>query len=234
MTTALTIIIGKKLKKRLEDLEKRANTSTDESDHKATTSKHKSTKSKDSAVSKAPISPVTASRSPSDFPLQNSEPPQIGFLPYPDDRLFSEQYGARMSASPPPPAPLNIASSDMLYSTYSSNSSYSSVSAGCDPSLYAYQTPFDSPYPSPLPDMQFPKQDLFSEPDTLSVALGFAPMPHMDFQQLPQVNYPFSLPPYAQWLFEWLRQCHQSLCCLYLHSLNLPFVYILSFPSLDC
>jgi hypothetical protein len=205
------LCLGKKLKKRLEDLEKRANTSADESDSKTTTTKHKSTKRKDSAASSKTPSPNMASTNASpDFSVRTSEPPQIGFLPYSDDRLFSEQYGARMSASPPPPVPLSLVSSDMLYPSFSTQSSYSSVSAGCDPALYAYQTPFDSPYPSPLPEMQFAKHDLFSESESLNVSLGFTPMSHMDFQQLPQVNTPFSYPPYTEWFLEFFAHTDKT------------------------
>jgi len=202
VTQILNIITGKKLKKRLEDLEKRAYSHSASPEQKpASLPKQKSTKKRNSVGSKSTDS-VESSQTSSEYTqsILTAEPTQVGFLSMSEDRLFSEPYSRHLSRSPPMPASYPMVSAEMFnYPAFSSQSPFSATAAGCnDSSIYAYQTPFTSPYPSPLSTIDYPvKQDLFSEVD-LNFNLGFPSMSSVELSQtlafadqLPQVNHPF-------------------------------------------
>jgi hypothetical protein len=194
-------ILGKKLKKRLEDLEKRANSNSASPEQRPVgLAKPKSQRKKDSGHLKGASSSAKLSQSHSQ-PIRGSEPTQIGFLPLQGDPLFSEQYSRALSQSPPLPVAYPVASVDMFaYPAFSSQGPYPTISSSChDPSIYAYQTPFPSPYSSSLNAVDFPvKQDLFTEVDSLQLSVGFPPLSSVDLPQTisfadstPHVNLPF-------------------------------------------
>jgi hypothetical protein len=200
--TCIDLPLGKKLKKRLEDLEKKANSNSASPEQRPNSlAKPKAPKKKDSTASKS--SACSEASSSYSQPIRTPGPQQIGFFSMPEDRLFPEPLSRQLSHSPPPPAPYSIVSTDLFtYPTFSSQSSYPGVSASCpDPAIYSYQTSFASPYPTPMSG-DFPvKPEIFSEVDPMPFNLAFAPLSSTDLSHglafanhIPQVNPPHHHP----------------------------------------
>ncbi|KAL6169157.1 hypothetical protein ACJQWK_05514 [Exserohilum turcicum] len=154
----------KKLKKRLEDLERRAASSSASPEQKP-----------------AELQPPQPSPPRQEFPSPSSSESSYTTPPA-EDRMFSHQYTRQLSTSPPPfsvaysssyPAPDAVA-----YSMPYSASPYHTIptTLATDMPSYAYLPPphsssYSTPLPSLVPGM---KQDYYSEEDMSPFGVGYA------------------------------------------------------------
>ncbi|KAH6614962.1 hypothetical protein C7974DRAFT_402988 [Boeremia exigua] len=154
----------KKLKKRLEDLERRAASSS------------ASPEQKPAELQPPQTSPRQEFPSPSSSDSSYTTPPE--------DRMFSHQYTRQLSTSPPPfsvasyssayPAPDAVA-----YSVpYTTHSPYHTIPATLTPEMpsYAYlPPPLSSAYPTTLPSLvPSMKSEYYSEDDLSPFNVGYA------------------------------------------------------------
>ncbi|KAH7414429.1 hypothetical protein DE146DRAFT_640280 [Phaeosphaeria sp. MPI-PUGE-AT-0046c] len=160
----------KKLKKRLEDLERRAASSSASPEQK-------------------PAELLQPQRSPrQEFPSPSSSESSYTTPPA-DDRLFSHQYTRQLSTSPPPfsvasystyPAP-EAAAYTMPYTT---NSPYHSIPTTLTPEMPSYHylpPPLSSPYPTTLPSLvPSMKSEYYAEEDLSPFNVGYAAIGGMD------------------------------------------------------
>lgn len=155
----------KKLKKRLEDLERRAASSS------------ASPEQKPAELQPPQRSPRQEFPSPSSSDSSYTTPPA-------EDRLFQHQYTRQLSTSPPPfsvasyssayPAPDAVAYS-MPYST----SMYHTIPTTLTPEMpsYAYLPPLSSTYPTTLPSLvPSMKSEYYPEDDLSPFGVGYAAM----------------------------------------------------------
>lgn len=160
----------KKLKKRLEDLERRAASSS------------ASPEQKPAELQQPHRSPRQEFPSPSSSESSYTGPPA-------DDRMFSHQYTRQLSTSPPPfsvasystyPAP-EAAAYTMPYTT---NSPYHSIPTTLTPEMPSYHylpPPLSSPYPTTLPSLvPSMKSEYYAEEDLSPFNVGYAAIGGMD------------------------------------------------------
>ncbi|CAO2650464.1 Nn.00g017560.m01.CDS01 [Neocucurbitaria sp. VM-36] len=154
----------KKLKKRLEDLERRAASSS------------ASPEQKPAELQPPQRSPRQEFPSPSSSDSSYTTPPA-------EDRMFSHQYTRQLSTSPPPfsvasyssayPAPDAVAYS-MPYST----SPYHTIPTTLTPEMpsYAYLPPLSSTYPTTLPSLvpSMKSSEYYAEEDLSPFGVGYA------------------------------------------------------------
>ncbi|KAF2279448.1 uncharacterized protein EI97DRAFT_370660 [Westerdykella ornata] len=170
----------KKLKKRLEDLERRAASSSASPEQK-------------------PVDLQRPTRSPRpDFPSPASSESEYGrrtpdihshYVAPPEERpMFSHQYTRQLSTSPPPfsystyPAP-DTAAYSVPYAA--SHAPYHSIpTTTTTPEMHAYPQylpPLSSAYPTPLPSLVHPhKSEYYDENDISPFGVGYATMAGME------------------------------------------------------
>jgi hypothetical protein len=181
----------KKLKKRLEDLERRAasNSASPEQQpaklpRQAVQIKEEARSSEDSCES-------------SEYPQLHSSESRPEFMPLQDDRLFAQQYTRQLSTSPPPFS-YTAQQDNFTYPAYSSQDPYGTLSSSCsDMSLYSYALPFSSPYSSTLQSIEYPiKPELYPDGDLNAFGISYTQLPSIDItsgssyaDSLPQVNH---------------------------------------------
>ncbi|KAJ4408741.1 hypothetical protein N0V91_002997 [Didymella pomorum] len=184
----------KKLKKRLEDLERRAASSS------------ASPEQKPAELQPPQTSPRQEFPSPASSDSSYTTPPE--------DRMFSHQYTRQLSTSPPPfsvaqysstyPAPDAVAYS-MPYTT---NSPYHTIPTTLTPEMpsYAYLPPLSSAaYSTTLPSlMPSMKSEYYAEEDLSPFGVGYAaiggieiPPPHAYADHNAHVRLPTRQPYYA-------------------------------------
>jgi hypothetical protein len=184
----------KKLKRRLEDLERRAASSS------------ASPEQKPAELQPPQTSPRQEFPSPASSDSSYTTPPE--------DRMFSHQYTRQLSTSPPPfsvasysstyPAPDAIAYS-MPYAT---TSSYHTIPTTLTPEMpsYAYlPPPYSSAYPTTLPSrVPSMKSEYYAEEDLSPFGVGYAaiggieiPPPHAYADHNAHVRLPNRQPYYA-------------------------------------
>ena len=196
-------MLGKKLKKRLEDLERRAASSSASPEQKP-----------------AELQPPT--RSPrQEFPSPASSESEYGrrtpeiqghYIPPPEERgMFSHQYTRQLSTSPPPfsystyPAPDTAGYSGPYATTHAP---YHSIPVTTTPEMPVYGTylpPLSSAYPTTLPSLVHPmKSDYYAEEEISPFGVGYAtmagieiPPPHPYSDADPHVKLPPRKPYYA-------------------------------------
>ncbi|KAJ4367396.1 hypothetical protein N0V83_006978 [Neocucurbitaria cava] len=159
----------KKLKKRLEDLERRAASSS------------ASPEQKPAELQPPQRSPRQEFPSPSSSESSYTTPPA-------EDRMFSHQYTRQLSTSPPPfsvasyssayPAPDAVA-----YSMPYSNSPYHTIPTTLTPEMpsYTYLPPLSSTYPTTLPSLvPSMKSEYYAEEDLSPFGVGYAAIGGID------------------------------------------------------
>ncbi|KAF2131534.1 hypothetical protein P153DRAFT_416497 [Dothidotthia symphoricarpi CBS 119687] len=182
----------KKLKKRLEDLERRAASSSASPEPK-------------------PAKLQPPQRSPRQG-LPSPPPSEASYsTPTAEDRMFSHQYTRQLSTSPPPFSVASYSSgcppSDAVaYSMpYTAASPYHTISSTILPEMttYAYLPPVSATYtlPSLMPSL---KSDYYAEEDLSPFGVGYAaiggmdiPPPHGYADSHPHVRLPIRQPYYA-------------------------------------
>jgi hypothetical protein len=190
---------GAKLKARIHDLENQASSS------KTPSSRQRSPRKKEFRA------PARASAAASYSTTTAAKPAPVGFVPFLDEQVFpADHYSRPLSTSPVPAISFPVVTSSAAYSypattmAYSQQLAYAPVpTAGCpDPAAlyggFQQPTPFVTPYPSPLPNVDYRpiKQDqqaMFPDVDLSGFALGYAGLPagQQPFgDNLPQVNHP--------------------------------------------
>jgi hypothetical protein len=185
----------KKLKKRLEDLERRAASSS------------ASPEQKPAELQPPHRSPRQEFPSPSSSESSYTTPPA-------EDRMFSHQYTRQLSTSPPPP--FSVAS----YSTYpapdavaytmpyTTNSPYHSIPTTLTPEMPSYHylpPPLSSTYPTTLPSLvPSMKSEYYAEEEFSPFGVGYAaiggiemPPPHAYADSTAHVRLPTRQPYYA-------------------------------------
>lgn len=181
------------MKKRLEDLERRAASNSASPEQQPAELQKENSPRREQSVS----APIT--QEPSSYiHVPTPEHPHNGFLPIPDDRMFSQQYTRQLSTSPPPPFSYSVQSESFSYPTYTTAIPYAAVSAPSDMGLYTYSAPFSAPYPAALSGAEYPiKQEMYTENDLSSFNISYATIPSIDIsadpaypESIPQVNHP--------------------------------------------
>ncbi|KAF2667837.1 hypothetical protein BT63DRAFT_302113 [Microthyrium microscopicum] len=188
----------KKLKKRLEDLERKAASSASPEQQPAELQRQRSTRKK-TTPSGSPDVTLNSSQDLSHMQRTESRP---GMLPLPEGALFTEQYTRQLSTSPPPSFSYPIATTQesFAYGPYPTTSfSYPPINATFpEPSAYSYN-PFPASYPPPLSSSieYSTKSEFYPDADLQNFAFSFAQNPSItassDYSydsKMPQVNTP--------------------------------------------
>lgn len=164
----------KKLKKRLEDLERRAASNSASPEQKPVELARPSPQKRNNQLP-TPESSVDSSDY-SSFGSQTPEPTQ--FLSYDERSMFSQQYTRQLSTSPPPFAYSTYPSEPLTYSSYSQQMPYSTLSSTCaDMPLFPspYLPPLSSSIPNTLPSMDYPvKQEPYMDSEINPFSLNYS------------------------------------------------------------
>jgi hypothetical protein len=185
----------KKLKKRLEDLERRA------ASNSASPEQEPAKLQRPSPQRQEVVPSTEATRESSEYSAHSSESHQTGFMQLPDERMYAQQYTRQISTSPTPYSYTTVQPDSFTYPAFSSHHPYSSMSSSCsDMPLYSYSTPFSSSYSAPLQSVEYPiKQELYAENDLTAFGISYSSLPSMDItasssyaDSLPQVIHPSS------------------------------------------
>jgi hypothetical protein len=180
--------LGKKLKRRLEDLERRAASNSASPEQQPANLPRQI---------KEEASSSEESRESSEYTQVHSSNSQPEFMSVQDDRLFSQQFTRRVSTSPPP-FPYATQQDNFAYPTYSSQDPFATLSSSCaDMSVYSYALPFSSPYSTTLQSIEYPiKPEHYPESDLNAFGIGYTQFPSIDItpgssyaDSLPQVNH---------------------------------------------
>jgi hypothetical protein len=208
VVTVLMAILGKKLKRRLEDLERRAastSASPEQSYQELARPEVRATSEKHGQSSRGP--PAIA---PQRRQQQSPEPMSNDFRPSHDDRTtgFGQRFTRELSASPPPLFAYSTypPSEPMYYTDYSQQTSSQAVAAPFYDHSYHHQ--YNASLHSTLPIMPssndgIKNEHLFSDDDLLSpFNMNYASISAMDVNTSraysdasAQVNYPIFFPP---------------------------------------
>lgn len=179
-TAATNIRAGKKLKKRLEDLERRAGSSSASPEQK-----HEEL-AESEAVSRPQSSnaALQRQRSASSHMSRDRTPEVLSqryVLPSDDRGMFSQQYTRQLSTSPPPFAYGSIPiAENTTYSTYPPSTVYSSM-PGMDMSLYAnYLPPVQHNYGNVGLATPPIKQEYFGDDEMSPFSMSYASMAGVD------------------------------------------------------
>lgn len=179
--TTLTLSTGKKLKKRLEDLERRAGSSSASPEQRheelATTG--------ESPSSQASPQPGMQRQRSSSSQIRRDRTPEVFHQQYTlpsseDPGMFSQHHTRQMSTSPPPFSySSTISTTDSVsYSTYPQMAAYSMPGNGTDMSLYAqYIHAPQHAYQHIVPSMTNPpvKQEYYNDDSDINpFSMGFA------------------------------------------------------------
>jgi hypothetical protein len=164
---------GKKLKKRLEDLERRAASSSASPEQKPAALARPSPPKRNTQL---PTPELSADSS--DYSSFGSQTPeQTQFLPYDERSMFSQQYTRQLSTSPPPFSYSTYPSDPLTYSSYSQQMPYSNLSSTCaDMPLFPspYLPPLSSSISTTLPSMDYPiKQESYLDSEIMPFSLNY-------------------------------------------------------------
>ncbi len=181
----LIVEIGKKLKKRLEDLERRAGSSS------ASPEQHHEELPETESIPSSHSSTVGARRqtvSGSQVRRERTPDvlPQQYILPSSDDRsMFSQQYTRQLSTSPPPFSYGSFSNTDSSnYSHHSSNAQYCGMTgSGMDMPLYPqYYQPMQQSYQPVVPSMTSPpvKQEYYNDDEMNPFSMSYASIAGVD------------------------------------------------------
>ena len=203
------ILSGKKLKKRLEDLERRAGSSSASPEQS-----HEELPEPESGVSEhTPQLGTQRQRSNSNQVRRDRTPEVLNqqyVLPSDDRGMFSQQFTRQMSTSPPPFSYSSLATNEgTSYSTYPHTASYCNLSgSGMDMPLYPqYLPPIQQSYQHIMPSMTSPpiKQEYYHDDDMSPFSMSYATMAGVDvsaaqsFQDVAAyVSTKPHLPPYGR------------------------------------
>jgi len=162
--------VGKKLKKRLEDLERRAGSSSASPEQR-----HEELAQPEAVNPNHQASQPTASRRRTVGDTLRAHTPEVVNQHYmlPNSDMFSQQYTRQMSTSPPPFTYAGAPStSAMTYASYNQPAYSSSLPSGSDMPVYsAYLPSIDQGYFSPPIKTE---QGLYFDDDTSPFAAGYA------------------------------------------------------------
>jgi hypothetical protein len=163
----------KKLKKRLEDLEKRAasNSASPEQKPVELERPHQQKKNSHSEREAQTFS----------FDSQQSQAASMQFMPFDDRNMFTQQYTRQLSTSPPPFVYSGYPSDAMSYPQYTADM-YPPITSSTDIPIFPPELPpLSSSIPTTLPTMDFPtKQDPFFGNDMAPFNFSYASMPNVD------------------------------------------------------
>lgn len=187
---------GKKLKKRLEDLERRAGSSSSSPEQK-----HEELPEHDSASEDQSTHPVQRQRSSGSQVRRDRTPdilPQQYVLPSEDRGMFSHQFTRQLSTSPPPFSYGSLSAvENATYSNYPQNASYCSLPGnGMDMQLYPqYLPPIQQNYHH-VPSITTPpiKQEYYDD-DMNPFSMSYATMAGIDVSAAQ--SYQVSSPAYV-------------------------------------
>jgi len=167
----------KKLKKRLEDLERRAasNSASPEQRHAEL---ERSPQRLDDYASEASVeSEETADSRRTPDMIYNTH----YLTPHDDRNLFPDT--RQLSTSPPPPFAYSTYPQEPIYAPYSSAAPYHSISTGVSdlPNFAPYLPPLSSNYPATLPSMVYPtKHEYFAGDEISPFSMSYASMAGID------------------------------------------------------
>jgi hypothetical protein len=198
----------KKLKKKMEDLERKAaSNSTSPEQQPAQLQRQKSPRKKVNQSPPSTSGAMDMSREPSGFSGVSSDGRSTGLLPLPDGPLFSEQFTRQLSTSPPPPFSFSMAGQDSFaYAPYPSPLPYAAVPAGfADPAGYAYN-PFPASYPPSTSSEGYPaKSEFYPEVDLHAFNISYAPIRSIEISSGQPFGEP--IPPQTPPLSECFEPC---------------------------
>ncbi|KAF2145640.1 uncharacterized protein K452DRAFT_264843 [Aplosporella prunicola CBS 121167] len=165
----------KKLKKRLEDLERRAASNSASPEQRPAELDRSHAQPREEASSDAV--------EPADYSRRTPEVPQSQYAHGHDDRsLFSHQYTRQLSTSPPPFAYSTYPAPDMTYSSYSQSPYHAIPITTAEPQVFTpYLPPISSAYPGTLPSIgQATKQEFYSDEEISPFSMNYASMAGID------------------------------------------------------
>lgn len=177
--TLSDISAGKKLKKRLEDLERRAGSSSASPEQR-----HEELAVPEASPSDYSESSTQRPRSNSNQNRRDRTPDVLAqqyILPSDDRSMFSQQYTRQLSTSPPPFSYTTVPSNDATsFASYPQASGYYSLPAG-RPDMALYPQYYQS-YQHVVPSMNTPpvKQEYYNEDDMSPFSLSYASMAGID------------------------------------------------------
>ncbi|KAH9809523.1 basic region leucin zipper [Teratosphaeria destructans] len=201
----LTFRVGKKLKKRLEDLEKRAGSSSvsPEQKHSELADIQDDTSGQvfrtSSTKRRSMSSQTTRDRSPGILNQHCS-------LPSDDRLMFSQQYTRQLSTSPPPPFSYGATQTgeNASYSQYTQAISYCTMpNNGMDVPLYPQYLPI--PQPSYASGIAAPaiKQEYYGDDDISPFSMSYATMAGVDVSTAQHEPVYVSSKPHYQGTFSY-------------------------------
>ena len=191
---------GKKLKKRLEDLEARARSSSGSPEQR-----HEELAQTEAVSEHATSIGNQRQRSNSNQIRRDRTPETVHqhyVLPSDDRSMFSQQYTRQMSTSPPPFSYGTLPSSESAsYPTYSQTASYCAVPGSMEMQYYPhYLPPIQQSYQHIVPSMTSPpiKQEYYHDDEMNPFSMSYATMAGVDVsadQSYPEIAY-VCKPPY--------------------------------------
>ena len=182
---------GKKLKKRLEDLERRAASNSASPEQRP--AELERSKSQPGEERRSITSPETkksgvdqSRRTPSASQVSHQQ--QQYYSAHDDRGMFSHQYTRQLSTSPPPFSYSGYPSETVTYAPYS-HSTYGTISSA--PSDLPIFTPYLPPlthsntFPATLPSVMYPttKQEYYPEDEMSPFTMSYASMAGIDIPQ---------------------------------------------------
>lgn len=192
---ALTLpsFLGKKLKRRLEDLERRAASNSASPEQKPAVLK----RSKSTQSSASVSSPESSRKSSVNTSRRTSPASQAHPAPYyassEDRTMFSHQYTRQLSTSPPPFSYSGYPAETATYSAPYSTAGYAAISSAASETPMFSPTPYLPPishshtFPSTLPAMgthPYPsKPEYFAEDEMSPFTMSYASMAGIDMPQ---------------------------------------------------
>lgn len=176
---------GKKLKKRLEDLERRAGSSSASPEQR-----HEELPNADSIPS---ISSSSSQRKSSHSSRRERTPDlltQQYVLPSDDRGMFSQQYTRQLSTSPPPFSYASIPSAEgVSYPAYSTASYCGIPSTGAEVPLYPQYLPIQQTYGVPTMTSPPIKQEFYGDEEMNPFSMSYAAINEMpSYQGIPYVS----------------------------------------------
>ena len=178
------VSLGKKLKKRLEDLERRAGSSSASPEQR-----HEELAQAETGASEQSPQLGTQRQRSNSNQIRRDRTPEVFnqqyVLPSEDRGMFSQQFTRQMSTSPPPFSYSNLpAGEGASYSNYQQAASYCSVpGSGMDIPLYPqYLPPIQHGYQQVVPSMSAPpiKQEYYHDDEMSPFSMSYASMAGVD------------------------------------------------------
>lgn len=168
----------KKLKKRLEDLEKRAASNSESPEQKPVELDRSNHPKKNSHVEAREAQSFS-------FDSHTSQGAGVQFMPFDDRNMFTQQYTRQLSTSPPPFVYSGYPADSMSYPPYSADISYAPLSTSTDMPIFPPELPpLASSIPTTLASMsalEFPaKHEPFFASDLAPFNFSYGSMPTID------------------------------------------------------